>query len=231
MFLTFLESGLFRVLRDEATDTNQGGGGGGDTPKTFTQEQVNAFLAKERKAFDAKLKEATTKAGEVDTVRAELEALREEKANGERTALEKAEAAHKKATEALQKQIAEKDSAAKAASDELFRERVTTRLSAELGKLNVIPAYLQKAVKLASLELQDLKIDGGKLTASYGDHVDASIADVVAAWVKDNENFLPAPSGGAGTRAPTGLPAGKSLADLSIDELLELDAAQQRARR
>ncbi len=228
---------LIGFLMDEAGDANQGGGGS-DAPKTFTQDQVNALLAKERRGLQSQVDAMKSQLGEFDTIKAELEKAREEKELAGKTAAEKLEHKYQKDLGLLQKKIeelsagiAERDSIVKQTESTLFEERLSGRLSAELGKQKIIPQYLDKAAKLARLELSDVKFEDGKWIASYGDHVEKPIADVIAAWAKDNDNFLPAPAGGAGSRAPNGAPAGKKLSDMSVDELLALDAQQRSQRR
>lgn len=223
---------LIGRLMDEAGEADGGGGNPAPESKTFTQDAVNALLAKERRAFEAKLKEHATKATDADTLRAELEKLREEKELAGKSELERFERKYQTDVAALQRQIAERDTAAKAAAEALHRERVGTRLQAELGRAKVMPAHLDKAVKLASLELADVTIgDDGRVTATFGDLIDKPIADVIAAWVKENDFLLPAPSGGAGTRSPNGLPAGKKLTQLSNDELIAAGNARRNASR
>lgn len=231
---------LIGLLMDEAGEGNQGGGGSGDAPpaKTFTQDQVNALLAKERRGLQSQVDAMKAQLGDFDAMKSELEKAREEKELAGKTAAEKIEHKYQKDLGLLQKKIeelstsiSERDALVKQTESTLFEERLGSRLSAELGRQKVIPQYLEKAAKLARLELSDVKFEDGKWIASYGDHIDKPIGDAIAAWAKDNENFLPAPAGGAGSRTPNGVPTGKKLSDLSVDELLALDAQQRAPRR
>lgn len=232
----FLENGLFRVLRDEVGEGTEGGGGN-PPAKTFTQEQVNAFLAKEKKAFQSKLSEYEERLKGFDEIKSEFEKVKEEKDLAGKSALEKLEHKHAKDLGLLQKKIeelsagiAERDGLVKKSESTLFEERLGRTLGDELGKAKVLSQSIGKAARLARMDLQEVKHEDGKWVATYGDLIDKPIGEVVAAWAKDNPEFLPAPTGGAGTRSPNGRAAPANLWDLDANELLSLDAKQRAVR-
>jgi hypothetical protein len=227
-----------RLLLDEAGEGM--GGGGGEAPK-FTQSQFEAAirdrLGKSKAEASAKIAELESRLTGFDELKSEFEKAKEEREMAGKSAIEKLEHKHAKDLGLLQRQIEEyrkgveeRDGLVKQSQAALFNERLSTRISGELGKIKVLPQYLEKAVRLAKMDLADVVIDeAGKVTASYGDHVQKPIGEVLAAWAKDNDNFLPAASGGAGTRAPNGggaMPT--NLWDLETNELLVLDAKRSR---
>lgn len=227
MFVKFLTHGLFPILLNEAGD-NEGGGGGGDPAKTFTQDELNKMLAAERRKTEKQLNDATAKATKAAELEAELAKLKEEKELAGKSEIEKLQRKYDNDVAALQKQIAEKDGVVKTASEQLNQERISARLVNALGKANVMPAYIGKAAKLAYGELEDIKVgEDGNAIATYNDLIDKPLNEVVAAWVKDNEMFLPPPVGGGGTRGSNGAPLPKDLWSMEPRELVKLDQQQR----
>jgi hypothetical protein len=229
MFVKFLTHGLFPILLDSAGEGTEGGGGGGGEPaKTLTQEEVNKLLAAERRKLEKQIKDLESRASDSDTAKAELAKLREEKELAGKSEIEKLQRKYDNDVAALKKEIADKDGTAKSASEQLHNERVATRLVAALGKANVMPQFLGKAAKLAHMELEDIKVsEDGVATASYNDLIDKPLPEVVAAWIKDNENFLPPPVGGGGTRGSSGSALPANLWDMEPRELVKLDQQQR----
>lgn len=206
-------------------------------PKTFTQEQVNALIAREVGKLKSKFGDYDAlreQAARLSDVEAERQRLVEERELAGKTAEERLRVQHQRELDRLQKALADRDKAiaereqmATQAQQTLRAERVGNALTAALGKHRVIPTYLESARKLAQLDIAVEHGEDGSVTATYGDTV-GSIEQAVAAWVKDHDNYLPAPSGGAGTRTPNGVPTGKPLHELSTDELVRLSARQKR---
>lgn len=217
----------------DGDDSGEGGDGGGEP--TYTKAQVEKMisdrLAKQSRSHEAKLSELSEQLKGFDELKAEFEKAKEEKELAGKTAAEQLE--HKftkelglreKRIQELEALAAEREKAATTASEQLRTERIQTRLSSELTKAKVIPQFADKAVRLAMLELADVDIDeNGTITASYGDYIEKPLAEVVQAWTKDNENFLPAPMGGAGTRPSNGMTGrNASYEQMTKDELASL---------
>lgn len=231
-------NGAFWRLMSEDDGSNQGGGSGGNAPPaTFTQEQVNALLAKERRSQQAKVDEVTKAAQATAERLAELEAnaarLAEEKELEGKSALEKLEHKHKKDLELANRQleesrkaIAERDALAAKTLETLNRERVANGLVGYLGKAGVIPERLSEAVRYSMIDFTDVKVgEDGTITGSYGDLVEKPLAELSAAWAASHDNFLPAPKGGAGTRPSNGNLGSRSLADMSLEEMASIAGA------
>lgn len=231
-FFAHADSSPFCSVEDE---TGGGGGGGGGAPsdepiysKSHVEKVISERLAKQARSYEAKIAEISEQLKSYEAIKAEYEKFREEKELEGKSAQERLEHKYAKEIELREKKIkelesiaAEREKLAQQASEQLKSERIQTRLASELAKAKVIPQFADKAVRLAMLDLQDVQIDEhGTITATYGDFVDKPLAQVVEAWVKDNPNFLPAPSGGAGTRAPNGHGASRSYAEMSDDDLI-----------
>jgi hypothetical protein len=236
MFVRFLD-GLARVLRDEAGESNQGGGGETPAPKMIPQDQANALIAKEKRTWQAKIAEYEERLKELDSIKSEFEKVREEKELAGKTAAEKLEHKHTTEMARLQKQleelrggITERDARVKQAETTLSEERLGRSIVDELGKAKVLSQSLGKAARLARLDISEPQFADGKWVATYGDLIDKPIGEVIAAWAKDNPEFLPAPAGGAGTRAPNGVQSPKNLWDLEPTDLLAIDARQRAGR-
>lgn len=221
-------------LRDEAGNDDGGAGGNGGGGRTFTQDDVNALLAKERRGLQAKLDEATKASSATAERLAELEAnaakAAEERELEGKTALEKLEHKHKKDLELAHRQIeeskktiAEREALAAQRLEVLNRERVANGLVGHFGKAGVLPERLSEAVRYSMTDFADVTVhEDGSITGTYGDLVDKSLADISAAWAAAHDNFLPAPKGGAGTRASNANLGTRSLADMSLEEMAAL---------
>ena len=182
-------------LRDEKSG-DEGGGGGGGAP-TFDPAAFKAELLGEiRKMIpkpepQAKTEQKTEPEPEPDAAGkktpAELKFERElQKLRGE---LDNEKKARNEATEAARK------------------EKRTTTLTNELGKLGVAPERIKSALRAVD---PDVKFaEDGSLV---GDD-DTPLSEYLATWIKGNEHFLPAkPVGGAG--ATSGMSRGAAKIDI-----------------
>lgn len=210
------------------------GGAGGDAPKTFTQDQVNAFLAKERKGWETKsaseLEEAKTaakaKSEELSTQLKELKQQLEDKdlnaQQKEQKAIERAQKAMQDKIAELEKQVGDATSASKAATKKLVDEYKGQHLSAGLLGAEVHQPALADALamfrSIAKVELDD---NGKFVSATLDDATHTNPLDAAKAFLKVRPWFAAA-KGGAGTQSPTNQTnAGvKSFEGLSSQELI-----------
>lgn len=207
-------------------------------PKTFTQDEVNAFLAREKKRFgdyDA-LKAGAAKATELEQ---QLAKLNEERELAGKSADEKAriegERAKKRMDEertALSKEVADAKALA-AAKDARLKTTITrTELSAGLVGAKVYPDSLADAVTLmaaaSKVELVEDE-DGNSSIASIvlGGITYKTAREAAEGFLKSKPYFASAPTGGAGTPRPNGgAPLPKDLASLPVDVLAGLAAVE-----
>lgn len=241
-----------------AENDDPGGGGGGtppgdqttlpgtdDPPKTFTQDQLNALLAKERKATEAKfgdydkLKEA---AGKVEELNKRLEELEEEKTLAGKSAEEKERARAKKERETLlaDKEKAETEKAeVEARLAAAFEEHRNTRARHTLSlALSAAKVYAPAAADALDAMMRDSTLEFDKET---GELTQVTLANdgvvyddmnkAAAAYLASKPHFAAGAIGGTGTRPPNGTRAGdKAIADMTPDERLKASAQQRAAR-
>lgn len=215
-----------RCFVDGADD---GDGGSEGQPETVDKSVMLKRIAEERRKIDAAKAEAAEwreKASELDTLRDRLAEIEAEKELAGKSAVEKEQARWQREldklrqdSEAKAKALAERDAALEATRREMQADRAQRAMSDALIAVKAIRP--DKAARAASLDIQIEHTDDG-MRASYGDVIDGSVAEAVAAWTKDNDHFLPAPAGGAGTRAGSGSRSSKPLHELSNEELLRL---------
>lgn len=191
-------------------------------------------IAQERKKLDAtsaELASMRAKLEELTPLQERLKQIEEEKELAGKSATEKAEARYQRDLEKLRREndearkaLAERDAIVADSQKTIRTERTSRAVMDAMSAAKVIRP--EKAVKAAMLDITFEYSDDGSIVASYGDTTDVSVAQAVAAWAKDNDHFLPAPAGGAGTRANSGGHSSKPLHDLSDEELLRLGKRQ-----
>lgn len=187
------------------------------------QDAIRGRVGKLTSKYEAQIAELQEKASQAEELSARLAALEEEKENAGKTASEKAQAAFQKQIEKsnreaddLRKALAEREQLAAQAQETLRNERAHIAVANALSSEKALNSA--RAAKYAMTDIRIEHTDEG-MTATYGDVDEGSIAEAVKAWLKDNDNFLPVPSGGAGTRSSGGHGSRKPQ-DLSMDELL-----------
>lgn len=195
------------------------------------QRVVQTRLAKEQKKYEAQLTELTAKAAKADELEARMQQLEEEREMAGKNATEQAQLKAQKELDKLRREIedrnkllADKDGAYAQVQTTLRTERATQQVMGALSSEKAINA--SRAAKYAMTDIVIAHADDGSMTASYGDVDDGPVADAVKAWLKDNDNFLPAPAGGAGTRHG-GHAGGKPLHEQSPAELMKLARTQR----
>jgi hypothetical protein len=204
--------------------------------KTFTQEQVNALIARERKSLEAKIKaDSDTAIGEL---RSKLEQLELEKADAGKSAAEKEKAAAARQLATYEAKLAElakaKDEASSLAAQQAQALR-DTKVDYALNSLLATHKVLPEATRFALKGFRDdAKIEydetGAIAAVDVLDKRFTKLDDAVAEWMKQHGAlFTAAPSGGAGTRASNGL-GGKTLSKQSTEDLIAA-ANEMRGRR
>ena len=244
----FTGPNLARLLADPNrcfADGSDGSDGGGATPddggadpapiETVPKHVMQKRIAEERK-------KAAAYSTQVEEMQAELASLREAAAKAEeerelagksaeekaRIRYEKETVKREKALEEARALIAEKDQIAAQRLATLQTERATREIGDALASKKAINAG--KAAQYAMTQITISHNEDGSMSASYGDSEDVSIAEAVEEWLKDNDNFLPIPAGGASTRNGNFTPGKRSQADMSLDEIAQQAAEYDRAR-
>lgn len=200
------------------------------------QKAVQTRLSKETKKYEAQLAELQTKVAEADELKARMAQLEEEREMAGKNATEQAQLKSQKELDKLRREIDERDKRLNEATaretkalTDLRSDRATTRVMSALSSEKAINA--ERAAKYAMTDIAITHHDDGSMTATYGDAEDVPVADAVKAWLKDNDNFLPAPAGGAGTRPGPAGRGGKPLHEQTDDELIRAANARRASRR
>lgn len=195
------------------------------------QRAITTRVSKEQKKYEAQLAELQAKAAKADELEQRMQQLEEEREMAGKNATEQAQLKSQKELDKLRREIEERDkrigevSAREAqALNALRTDRATNKVMAALSSEKAINA--ERAARYAMTDIAITHHDDGSITASYGDAEDVSVTDAVKAWLKDNDNFLPAPAGGAGTRQG-GHAGSKPLHELSPAELMQLSRTQR----
>ena len=216
------------------------GDGGGEAPaKTFTQEDIDRIIAKERRSFEAKLKGSTElaeKAKRAEELEARLAELEEEKALAGKTAAEKASQAMATEKARLEAEKVELAAELERARKEHQMTRASNALSTALSSAGVFPGAAEDALASLMSNSEMEWDDNGKLIAitleldgtRYDDPKKAA-----AAFLAKKTHFANGSPGGSGTRLPGngGNTSGRPLYELSSEELQKLAAQERRQRR
>lgn len=219
----------------------EGGAGGGDgnagggAPKTLTQEQVNGLLAKERKAWEAKLASATGEA--TSKLQAELDALKAAHEDAGKSAAEKAQAAAARERAVIEaklndttRALAEREAVIATRTQELRDTRLDHELNGHLAVRKVLPQAQRAAMLVFKADAKFEYDDAGTLTAvDVGNKRFDSLALAIDDWMISNGSiYVAATQGGAGSRAGT---AGGSTVPLIKRSTEELIADADRLRK
>lgn len=220
------------------------GGTDGTPPPAEPPQYTKADLSKQisqrvnelNKKHATELETLKAQLGSVEELKTKLAQLEEEREMAGKTATERAQAQAQKETDKLRREIDERDKRlAEATAREtqalnaLRSDRAITKVMGALSSAKAINP--EKAAKFALTDITVVHHDDGSMTATYGDAEDVSVNDAVNAWLKDNDNFLPAPAGGAGTRPGTAGRGGKPLYEQTDDELIRAANARRAGRR
>jgi hypothetical protein len=237
-----------RMTADPNVCFNDGGDGGdgGAAAAVATGEAkyTDADLSKKISArvndlnrkFGAEIEGLKAQVGETEALKARLAELEEAAENAGKTATELAQSKSQKEIDKLRREIEDRDKRLNDATaretqarTELRNDRAITKVMGALASEKAVNA--DKAAKYALTDIAITHHDDGSMTATYGDAEDVSVNDAVKAWLKDNDNFLPAPQGGAGTRPGPAGRGGKPLHEMSDDELIRAANARRASGR
>lgn len=225
-----------RMLMEDDPGAGGGGGGGGGAPATFTQEQVNAFLAKERGKLEkqiADLKPHAEASARVPELEKQLEEMRHQLETAGKSAEEKSRIAAERAAKQLEADRAQREKELGETRAALEAERAGHRMTrtrhvatTALTEAKAFAAALPDALGsfLSSVDLTYDEKTGEVATISYGGVAQKTMKDAAAAFLKDRPYFAAAPAtGGSGTPHPNaGGRSGAQLDDLSSAELMSI---------
>ncbi len=216
---------------DAPAGGGDGGGGDGGKPagdKTFTQAEVNAIIARERRSTEDKLTkqfgESTAKThADLDALRVQLEESGKSSAEKERLAAERTRNAMEAKNAELAKGVAERDAALTAAQHELRETRLGHELTSLFGAKKVLPEMTRAATLVFRADSKIEYGDGGKVVSvDVGAKQFNTVAEALDDWMTTNgAGYVAAPSGGAGTRAGNAGVGRKSLGEMSLTEMAE----------
>lgn len=209
-------------------------------PETkFTQEDVNRFLARERKKFEDELASRPT-TEQVSDLEAKLTQLTHEQELRGKSEAEKLELRIQRENEKTSKQLQElqdqiqaKEQAVAEAQQTLRQERLSRAFAAALAKAEVYGPSATDALKVLLGEVKDVEMgDDGAIRASYGEDVIDDNPEVIARkFLEDRSYFATAKVGGAGTTPSNGRPAPKDIQSMSQDQLYDLAGPDPTARQ
>lgn len=252
----FIPSSSLIGFADEGGDGGDGGeggdGGGDGGGQTFTQEQVNAFLAKERKKLESKTaselkkikEEADAKLSELTQ---QLEDLKDEHEGQGKSGVEKERAKWDKERKRLEDAVAEAHRARDEATNGLVSERTLHRetkvrhqLGQALSQAEVFPQSAAHALQMMMAESELEYDEEGKLLSITLAHeakkyAPSQLVDAARSYLQEHPWFASGGKGGTGTRrgagTGNGVPANKPLMEMTSEERLALDAQRRAARR
>lgn len=221
------------------------GDGGGDSsgdpppPKTFSQDEVNALLARDKKKLTSQIEALESKASSAEEMRQQIAELNEQIELAGKSAEEQAKAKAKKAAEkqaaevdGLRSQLSELEQNLNGERQSHQATRVRNRLATALIEADVYPAAQDKALASMVGDAEAEFDEDGNLVAITLEHDGTRYEDLKAAavsYLAEHPYFAKAKPGGAGSGRPHG--GGRTsapLADMDPQDLLKLDA-QRRA--
>lgn len=195
--------------------------------RTFTQDEVNSFLAREQKKLEAKTAAAIAAAKaetakEYETKFAEQSARLEELELKGKSAEERERIAADKAARALKEreaQLTAELAAEKARTAELQslreRDRATHLVTTLYGEAKGLPKMLRHALPAILADVALEWDEDGKPVAARIDGLTKTPAEAIAHWLAkpENDGFVPHPGGGSGAHRPNGGPGNRRLPD------------------
>lgn len=194
-----------------------GGGGGGEPAKTFTQDDVNKIVQREKASLEKKLSDlqkSAEAASKIPELEAKIAELTQQAELAGKSAEEKARIQAEQAAKKIEAERAQREKALADTATALETERSahrTTRLryaaTAALTEAKAFPQALPDAIGsfLGAVELSFDEKTGEVASITYGGVAQKTMKDAAAAFLKDRPYFAAAPTGGgAGTPTPNG---------------------------
>lgn len=240
MFLRIVRNGGLAVwLRDPEPNP----GGGGDPPKTFTQDEVNAIIAKETGKVTKKfadyddVKAKVAKVTELETKLAELQEAAE---LAGKTATEREQALAAKAQKKIQDELTAAIEGKTTFEKELLAERAahnTTRLhhvlAQALNEAGALPKAQAKALAAMAAECTPEWNDKGELVSVLLEvdgtkYLTADLTKAAQSYLKENPFFAAGGKGGTGASRPTTTGGGRAHRELHEMDPSELEAEIER---
>ncbi len=197
--------------------------------RSFTQDDVNRIVGRERKKLEEELRTRPT-AEEFGELKEQLRTIHDEQAMSGKSQLEKAQLAHERELEKLTHKLTSlaeetktKESEAVAAKAQLNDYRTRTAFSSALNKAGVYAEAADDALDVLLGRIKDVDLKNDSIIATYGEAMDESPEEIAKLFLEDKKHFATAKVGGAGTKAPTNaVRSQQKAADLSMDQLAEL---------
>jgi hypothetical protein len=196
---------------------------------SFSQEDVNRIVAKERKRFEQEL--ASRPAPEsFQELQRKLEAVSEEKELAGKSQMEKIQHQYMKDLEKrerhnleLQKRLESLDNEYKQAQETLRNERTSRAFRDALLSNGVHAPAAEDALKVLMSTVRDVEqTEDGRIKATFGKLMDEEPAKIAQQFLRERPFYASASSGGAGTRPSNGSPIPKNIGELGADQLWEL---------
>lgn len=218
---------------DSDTDTQSKtgeatGGDAGGEGRTYTQEELNRILSRDRKKFQEQLETRPT-TEQFEEIQSRLAKVVEEQELAGKSEIETLQLKHARELEklALKAQHAETESKAKddavvAAQSTLRQERMSRAFSGALAKAEVFGPGAGDALAVLMAEVKDVEADGnGAIRASYGsDLIDETPEAIAKKFLEDRPHFATAKGNGAGTSRPNSQQAHHgNVLEMTEDEL------------
>lgn len=189
-----------------------------EPPKTFTQDDLNAILAKERKSAEAKTVQAIEAARqaaqkEADAKLAEQAARLEELENKGKSAEERERLAAEKAAKAIQAErdslsakLAEHEATIKAKDERIAHIRNVNLVTGLYGEAKGLPTMLRHAIPAILADIQFDFDETDKATAARIDGLTKTPAEAIKHWLSkpENDGFLAHAGGGSGGNRANG---------------------------
>lgn len=197
--------------------------------RSFSQDDVNRIVSRERKKLEEELRSRPTTA-ELGELKEQLRKIHDEKAMAGKSELEKVQLAHQRELEKLTHKHTQlederkaRETEAVAARKQLEDYRVRTAFSGALNKAGVYAEAADDALDVLLGRIKDVEFKEDSILATYGEAMDETPEGIAKLFLEDKKHFATAKVGGAGTKAPTGaVRAQQNIADLSMDQLAEL---------
>lgn len=212
-------------------------GAGGKPDKTFTQAELNAILAREKRSAEERA--AKTHSEAAAKLQAELEELRAKYEDSNKSAAEKAAAAAARERAAVEaklaetnKALAERDALLTRHQQELRDTKLNHELNALFGARKVLPEAMRAATLVFRADAAiEYDAEGKVVGVDVGSKRFGTVAEALDDWMKSNGAiYVAAPAGGAGTRQGNGSPS-KPFYQQSTEDNIAAANAQRAARR
>jgi hypothetical protein len=215
-------------ITDPSVDANEQSQTQETPERSFSQDDVNRYVARERKRLEEELKARPT-AEQLQELQSRLAQMEEEKELAGKSEADRIEHKYQRelekqrqSYEKLLNDMKEKDALAVAARQELDDYKVRTSFGEALNKAGVYGPAADDALDalLKRIENRDGFVESGR--ADYGDLLDETPESIAKRFLEERPHFASAKVGGAGTKPPNNAVArNRTVADMTMEELAE----------